>query len=198
MFIIAIAGSTCSGKTTLASKLKSQLPGCDIIPLDNYYKKSSLPFEERALINHDLPEELDWPLLEKHVSDLRNGKQISMPLYSFPLHARTSETLEIAPPLILILEGIHALYSSRLLEMTDLKIFLETTFDLRFSRRLERDLKERCGDIDYVKNKFHSQTERIYQELVRHYQNRADYSFSDLEEAAEFIRGKIPSGKNDS
>ena len=187
MFIIAISGGTCSGKTTLSQSLVEALDNCQVIPLDNYYKKSDLSLEERARINHDLPQELDWPLLEKQIFQLKEGQAIQMPVYSFRLHARTIETILVEPPQVLILEGIHSFFSQQLAPMLDLKVFLETTLEQRLSRRLARDLKERCSDIEYVKNKFHRQTERIYQDQVKLYRDQADLITADLNQAKKQI-----------
>ena len=152
--IIGIAGGTASGKTTLAEKVcqASQEYGTvTVIRLDDYYKRlDELTFEERTKVNYDHPDSYDSDLLVKHLNDLRNGIPIEKPNYDFTIHNRSYETTLIKPANVIIVEGIMIFAIPELLNMFDIKIFVDTADDIRFIRRLKRDTKERGRTIDSV------------------------------------------------
>ncbi len=153
MLIIGVAGGTGSGKTTIARKLKeSYPPHCvQVIAQDSYYKdQSDIPFEERHKTNYDHPSAYDNDLLVAHLDALRRGETIEQPMYSFITHTRVSETKLVKPARILVLEGILALEDERLRERMDVKIFVQTDADVRFIRRLKRDILERGRALNDV------------------------------------------------
>ena len=152
--IIAIAGGTASGKTTIANKLfdLSKLFGkVNMIKLDNYYlDRSMISFEDREKINYDHPNSFDIELLVKHIKDLKENKSIRMPIYNFKTHTREEKTILVEPSRVIIIEGIMILAIMELQIYFDIKIFVETPDDLRFIRRLQRDIKERSRSIESV------------------------------------------------
>ncbi len=153
MLIIGVAGGTGSGKTTIARKLKeSYPPHCvQVIAQDSYYKdQSDIPFEERHKTNYDHPSAYDNDLLVAHLDALRRGETIEQPMYSFITHTRVPETKLVKPARILVLEGILALEDERLRERMDVKIFVQTDADVRFIRRLKRDILERGRALNDV------------------------------------------------
>ena len=154
---IGIAGGTASGKSTVVKKIMKKLVNRKLIQidLDSYYKDfSALSPEERNRINFDHPRAIDFPLLIKHVEELKNGNPIEKPVYDFTTHLRTKETTTIYPTKIIILEGILIFTNKRIRELLDLKIFVDTASDIRLMRRIERDIKERGRTLDSVKNQY--------------------------------------------
>ncbi|MDQ2651077.1 MAG: uridine kinase [Actinomycetota bacterium] len=145
-FVLGVAGGSGSGKTTVAERL-AQLRGPDdvaLLRLDSYYlDRSHLPFEERAGVDYDHPDEFDWNLLLRHVDALHAGQAIDVPVYDFATHTRAGETITVAPARIVVVEGILVLYEAALRERLDLAVFVDTDADVRFIRRLERDVSER-------------------------------------------------------
>lgn len=152
--IIGIAGGTGSGKTTVARKLVeifAEPKAVQLICQDAYYKdQASLSFEERQQINYDHPLAFDNDLLVEHLKDLRAGKPVDQPVYSFVTHTRLRETMMVNPAKIMILEGILVLEDERLRELCDIKIYVDTDADERFIRRLSRDMIERGRSVDSV------------------------------------------------
>lgn len=151
--IICVAGGTASGKTTLARELY-QLGGDDrvqVIPLDSYYHhRPETPLEERALANYDHPDAFETALLRFHLDVLRNGNAIEAPMYDFATHLRANEVQRVAPAEIVIIEGILALHFSTLREVYSYSVFVDTADDLRFERRLARDVSERGRTAESV------------------------------------------------
>jgi len=150
--LIGIAGGSGSGKTTVALKIKEKV-GEDILILDmdSYYKDHShIPFEERVKINYDHPDAFDFPLLINHIRKLIQGESIEKPVYSFVKYVRLKETQRIEPKKIIIIEGILSLFDEELRNLMDIKIYVDTDPDVRFIRRLLRDIKERGRSLDSV------------------------------------------------
>jgi len=154
--LVGIAGGTGSGKTTLAEKIREAFPKDSVlISQDSYYKDlSHLPFEERAKTNFDHPASLDFALLREHLIDLRKGKNVHCPIYSFHTHNRETGTRFIEPTQLIIVEGILLLAVPEIRELFDVRIFVDTDDDIRLLRRIERDLKERSRDFDSVKRQY--------------------------------------------
>jgi len=176
LLLIAVAGGTCSGKTTLAHALARKLGGGSVvIPLDNYYLASDLPLEQRAELNHDLPSAFDWPLLRSHLRSLSKGQAVEMPVYDYEIHNRTAETVKIDPPRTAVFEGLYALYDAEIREMTSLAIFLDSQAKERRERRLARDLEERgTSSREYTARKFDLLAEPAYREHVEPTRRWAD------------------------
>ena len=146
MVIIGIAGGTGSGQTTVVNKIVKSLPQdkVAIIPQDSYYKDlSHLSLEERKTHNFDEPNAIEWPLLCRHMQELKQGKTIDVPTYSYLSCTRQSETIKIEPCDVIIVEGILVLNDGELREMMDVKVFVDTDADERLIRVIARDCVER-------------------------------------------------------
>jgi uridine kinase len=145
-FLIGVAGGTCSGKTTISEKL-TELAGQDhvaLIKLDSYYvARTHQALEERALSNYDHPDAFDWPLLNDHLAALVAGATVPVPVYDYAAHTRSDQVRMVRPARIVVVEGILVLYEPALRERFDLRVFVDTDADLRFIRRLSRDVAER-------------------------------------------------------
>lgn len=144
--VIGIAGGSGSGKTTVANTILKQVGAENIayLPHDAYYKDISLlPAAQRAQINFDHPDSLESELMARHIQTLRNWQSIELPIYDFTTHARTDETITVEPQAVIIVEGILIFAERALRENFDVKIFVDTDSDLRFIRRLQRDISER-------------------------------------------------------
>ncbi|CAD6499087.1 BgTH12-04739 [Blumeria graminis f. sp. triticale] len=151
--IIGIAGSSGSGKSTLSKTIvaKMNLPWVVILPMDSFYKTLDPESSQKAFRNEfdfDSPDAIDFDVLVGRLRDLKAGKSAEIPIYSFSKHAREEKTTSIYSPHVMILEGIFALYDTRVLELLDMKIFCEADTDLCLSRRILRDLKERDRDME--------------------------------------------------
>jgi uridine kinase len=145
-FLIGVAGGSGSGKTTVAERLADLVgePELALVRLDAYYGDSNhLPFAEREAINYDHPDAFDWPLLLEHVTALVKGMAVEVPVYDFATYQRLPERVTVAPAQVVVVEGILVLYEPDLRERFDLRVFVDTDADIRFIRRLERDISER-------------------------------------------------------
>lgn len=146
MLIIGIAGGTGSGKTTVVNKIISSFPAGEVavIPQDSYYKDSShVPPEERSKINFDEPNAIEWSLLVEHLRQLKAGKGIDMPTYSYLTCTRQEETVRVEPRDVVIVEGILVLTDPVLRQMMDVKCFVDADADDRLIRVIARDCIER-------------------------------------------------------
>ncbi len=146
MLIIGIAGGTGSGKTTVVNKIINSLPAGEVavLPQDSYYKDSShVPVEERSKINFDEPAAIEWSLLVEHIRQLKEGRDIEMPTYSYLTCTRQEETVTVAPREVVIVEGILVLTDPVLREMMDVKVFVDADADERLIRVIARDCVER-------------------------------------------------------
>jgi uridine kinase len=156
VIIVGIAGGTGSGKTTLAERIQQAFPHDSVlISQDSYYKdQSHLPFEERCKTNFDHPNSLDFALFAQNIRDLKDGKTIAQPIYSFHTHNRESGQKKIDSQRIVIVEGILLFAVPEIRELCDMKIFVDTDDDIRLLRRIERDIKERSRDLVSVKEQY--------------------------------------------
>ncbi len=145
-FVIGVAGGTGSGKSTVADRVIATVghQKVSVLALDSYYRDHGhLTVEERAKVNYDHPDAFDWKLLNAHIQQLVHGQIISVPVYDFANHARSSVTMTVRPAPIIVVEGILVLFERSLREAMDLKVFVDADADVRFIRRLERDVRER-------------------------------------------------------
>jgi uridine kinase len=151
--VVGVAGGTGSGKTTVVQRLLQAL-GPERVALleqDGYYRdRSDLSPVERAALNYDHPDAIDEPLLAQHVAELKLGKPVEAPRYDFVHHLRAAETVRVEPRPCLVVEGILVLASEPVREQLDLRLFVDTDADLRFIRRLRRDVRERGRTMESV------------------------------------------------
>jgi uridine kinase len=175
--VIGIAGGSGSGKTLVAKSLLKDL-GSDrvfIMEQDDYYKDlSHLPLENRADTNFDHPDSIDEDLMVWHLQELILGHPIETPLYDFKTHCRLPGTRRIEGHLIIILEGILILDNSRLRELMDIKVFVDTDADLRFIRRLKRDILERGRTMESVISRYLDNVRPMHLEFVEPSKRHAD------------------------
>ncbi len=175
--VIGVAGGTGSGKTTLVTKIIDSLgdDAVSFIQHDFYYKDHpELTLEDRGALNYDHPEALETSLLATHLEELRNGRVVEAPRYDFSLHARRTETQRIEPRRAIILEGILILVDQALRELMDIKIFVDTDPDVRFIRRLQRDLTERGRTMESVIDQYQKTVRPMHLEFVEPSKRYAD------------------------
>lgn len=154
---IGVAGGSGSGKTTVARFILDRIGADKIayVPHDSYYRDlSALPREQRALINFDHPDSLDTELFIQHIEALRRYEPIHMPVYDFATHSRTDEVRIIQPHRVILVEGILIFAEARLRDLFDVRIFVDTDDDVRFIRRLQRDINERGRTVESVINQW--------------------------------------------
>ena len=138
-----------------------------IISQDSYYKdNTNLSFEERALINFDHPRAIDFELLVSHLKELKEGKTIQQPVYSFITHNRTEDTISTHPRKVMIIEGILILANAELRDLFDVKIFVHADSDERLIRRLKRDIAERGRDMEEVLNRYQTTLKPMHQQFI--------------------------------
>jgi len=177
MLILGIAGGTGSGKTTVAKAVAKQLSGqkIKILHQDSYYlDQSHLPLDKRQKINYDHPSAMDLGLLRDHISLLKSGMPIEKPIYDFKIHSRVSETEHIDPVDVLIIEGIFALQDQELRELENIKIYVETDADIRFIRRLSRDIQERGRTVESVIQQYRDVVRPMHLQFVEPTKQYAD------------------------
>ena len=149
--IIGITGGSGSGKSTVVRKIRESQPDSVLVAQDNYYK--SAPFINNSNItafNFDHPDAFDMDLLLSNLMDLKAGKEIDMPQYDFVYHRRMDETLHVKPQKLIILDGLMIFYDKRIRDILDLKLYVDTPADIRFIRRLIRDIQERGRTVESV------------------------------------------------
>lgn len=169
MLIIGIAGGTGSGKTTVVHQIMNELPSTEVgvISQDSYYKETNnLTYEERTKINFDHPRAIDFDLLISHLNDLKAGKVIDQPIYSFVTHNRTEDTISTHPRKVMIVEGILILTNPELRDMFDIKVYVHADSDERLIRRLKRDIAERGRDMEEVLNRYQTTLKPMHEQFI--------------------------------
>ena len=177
MIIIGIAGGTGSGKTTVVRKIVENLPegSVAVIPQDSYYNdQSHLPLEVRKKTNFDHPDAFEWPLLARQIEDLRQGKAIEQPTYSYLICTRLKETIHVEPHDVIIVEGIMALYDKKLRDQMDLKIFVEAEPDERLLRVIQRDMAERGHPLEMLIDKYRNVLKPMHNQFIEPTKQYAD------------------------
>jgi uridine kinase len=175
--IIGICGGTGSGKTTVANRILESVNASDVafIQQDSYYRNlKDLPLDYRQQVNFDHPDALDNDLLVHHIRKLKAGGSVELPLYDFKTHTRLNETVVIEPKPIVIVEGILIFADPRLLEQMDIKVFVDTPDDIRFIRRLRRDVAERGRTVDSVIEQYLATVRPMHQQFVEPSKRYAD------------------------
>jgi len=175
--IIGICGGTGSGKTTVAQRILEDVSDEHVLYLqqDSYYRNlGDMPIGLRHQINFDHPDALDNDLFVNHIKALRAGEPIAMPLYDFTNHTRRNETIRVDPKPILIIEGILIFVDAVLRELMDIKIFVDTDDDLRFIRRLRRDVNERGRSAESVINQYLKTVRPMHDQFVEPSKRYAD------------------------
>ena len=177
MLIIGIAGGTGSGKTTVVRKILERLPEGEVVilPQDSYYRDSGhLPLEERLEINFDHPDSIEFELLVRHLKDLKKGKTIEQPIYSYLTCTRSVETIPINPCHVIIIEGILVLSNPELRKMMDLKVFVDADADDRLMRVINRDIIERGRSVNKVMERYECTVKPMHLQFIEPSKRFAD------------------------
>jgi uridine kinase len=175
--VIGIAGGTGSGKTTVANVILERAGAEHIafLPHDAYYKDlKDLPRAQRDIVNFDHPDSLETDLLVEHLKRLRQWQPVDIPVYDFTTHSRTSQTRRLDPQPILLVEGILIFAEPALRDLFDVKIFVDTAPDLRFIRRLQRDIVERGRSVESVIHQYQTTVRPMHLEFVEPSKRYAD------------------------
>ena len=197
--IIGIAGGTGSGKTSLAKGILSEYGDGEVavIEQDSYYNDlSHILYEERVIQNYDHPDSIDIELFESHLQGLLNGESVNVPTYDFSTHVRMDKTIAITPHHVIVVEGILTLHYTQLRDLFAIKIFVDTPADIRFIRRLTRDIHERGRTADSVNKQYLATVRPMHDQFVEPSKYFADLIIPEGGEnkvAVDLIRTKINS-----
>ena len=175
--VFGVAGGTASGKTTVAETILEAVGASQVtyLPHDAYYRDMShLPFRERARLNYDHPDSLETELLVEHVEQLLGGQAVEVPIYDFTEHRRTERTKLVKPCPILLIEGILVFTHRRLRELMDIKVYVEADPDVRFIRRMVRDMEERQRSLDSIIKQYLETVRPMHLEFVEPSKRYAD------------------------
>ena len=175
--IIGIAGGTGSGKTTVVRKIVEALPPhyVAVVPLDSYYNDTTeMTEEQRHAINFDHPDAFDWKLLNKQVNELREGRAIEQPIYSYIACNRLEETVHVEPKPVIIIEGIMALLNKKLRDIMDLKVYVDCDSDERLIRNIQRDIIERGRTVSAVVNSYLEVLKPMHEQFIEPTKRYAD------------------------
>lgn len=177
MLIVGIAGGTGSGKTTVVKKVMQEFPNNEVIviPQDAYYRDNAgIPLEERQKINFDHPDSVEFELLIKHLEQLRRGKKINMPIYSYLTCLRSEETITVKPARVVLVEGILILTDQGLRNMMDIKVFVDADADDRLGRVIQRDIIERGRSVMTVLERYHDTVKPSHLQFIEPSKRYAD------------------------
>lgn len=198
--IIGIAGGSASGKTSVARKLVKNFDDdktVTIIRQDDYYRdQSHMPFQERLKTNYDHPDAFDNELLIRQIDELASGKSVEKPTYDYVNHTRSTITEVVHPSDVLILEGLFVLEDEEIRKRLDMKIFIDTDADIRFIRRLKRDVRDRGRTIESVCDQYMNTVRVMHEAFVEPSKRKADVIIpegSHNEVAMDLLLTKISS-----
>ena len=175
--IIGICGGTGSGKTTIARRIVETVGAKNVVLVeqDSYYRNlADMPLDARRQTNFDHPDSIDSEMLMNHLKRLKNGDSIEMPVYDFRTHTRSSEVERIKPKPVVIVEGILIFSEPRILNLLDVRVFVDTPDDIRFIRRLQRDITERGRGVKSVIEQYFATVRPMYFEFVEGSKRYAD------------------------
>lgn len=175
--VIGVAGGTGSGKSTLVKRLQEAFDEVDVVTLchDYYYTThEELTIEERARLNYDHPKSFDTDMMIEHIEMLKSGVVVERPVYSFVEHLRMKETVTVAPARVVIVDGILVFENEKLRNSMDIKVFVDTDADVRFARRLLRDVQERGRSMESVVAQYLTTVKPMHEEFVEPSKRYAD------------------------
>ncbi len=201
--VIGISGGTGSGKTTVARKIIASVGEENVVYLqqDSYYRDlGEMPMDERRHVNFDHPDAFDGELMLNHLQALRAGRSIQLPIYDFVLHSRKKETRRVEPRPVILVEGILVFFDPRMRRLMDVKIYVDCNADVRFIRRLERDIRERGRSVESVIEQYLATVRPMHLEFVAPAIRYADIILpgsGSSEAAIDLIVGGIRSHFND-
>ena len=189
--ILGIAGGTGSGKTFIVDNLLSiyNSNNINVINLDSYYKDlSHMGYQDRVKQNFDHPDSIDIDLIISHLKQISDGNDIDIPIYDFSNHVRLETTKTISQSNVIIVEGIFALHYMQLRKLYTLNVFIETSEDIRFQRRLSRDTKERGRTIGSIKDQFKSTVLPMHEKFIGPSKQFADLIIDGNSNIIDIIR----------
>jgi uridine kinase len=191
IFLIGIAGGSGSGKTTFARKVMKGISNLDssLLHMDSYYlpEQPKSNYTTSGKPNYDHPNAFDWDLLRTHLSDLKKGHAIKCPIYDFSTSARTFEVENVGPCRVVLFEGIFALYDQEIRDLLDIKCYLHVDSDIRFTRRLHRDVKERGRSLESVISQYYDTVRPMYQKYLDPQRQYADFTVGEETDVASLI-----------
>ena len=176
-FVIGVAGGSGSGKSTVTREVLASIGPemAAVVMQDDYYlDQSHMSPPDRRKTNYDHPQAFDWPLMVKHVQALLHGEAIEMPEYDFAVDNRSSKTITVKPAPVIVIEGLFALFDADLRAMMSLKIFVDTAADVRFIRRLQRDMAERGRSAESVINQYLETVRPMHKQFIEPTKRNAD------------------------
>lgn len=177
MLVVGIAGGSGAGKTTVVRKIIERLPKGSVALLsqDNYYiDNSHLPMKERHQLNFDHPSAIEFDLLIEHLADLKAGKTINMPVYSYFTYVRLDDVIPIQPCEVIIVDGILIMTNERLRDLLDIKVFVDADADDRLMRRLQRDVLDRGYSVEGVLHKYEYTVKPMHIQFIEPTKRYAD------------------------
>lgn len=189
--LIGVAGGSGSGKTYFARHLQNFLgpKNCEIVYQDNFYIDQSKKFDfDGGSVNFDHPSSIDFQLLARHMAELKTGKLTQIPIYDFVTHSRKAETLPVHPTPIIIVDGILIFHAEEVRCQFDDLVFFDTPEELRFQRRLDRDVQERGREPEGVKNQFMKQVKPMHDQFVAPSMKHAKTVVSEVEQFEEILQ----------
>lgn len=191
VFLIGIAGGSGSGKTTFAKKVMKSINNsiCGLLHMDSYYlpKQPKTNYTSAGKPNFDHPNAFDWDLLRHHLTELKQGLAIKTPIYDFSTSSRTEEFETVGPCKVVLCEGIFSLYDQEIRELLDIKCFLHVDSDIRFTRRLHRDVKERGRSLESVISQYYDTVRPMYQKYLDPQRQYADFTVGEETDVASTI-----------
>lgn len=195
MYMIAICGGSGSGKTTFTDKVRREVAeDISVVHMDSYYLPK-LPDDlktSNGQPNFDHPNAFDWKLLTKHLKALKNGKAVEAPLYDFKKNSRLKKTISIKPSRVILFEGIFSLYDEEIRKLSDITAFLHVEADIRFIRRLHRDVEERGRSLDSVITQYYETVRPMYQKYLDPQRQFADFIVGEETDiAAGILAAKV-------
>jgi uridine kinase len=191
IFLIGIAGGSGSGKTTFAKKVMKGISNLDssMLHMDSYYLPSQpkTNYTSSGKANFDHPNAFDWELLRQHLTDLKKGGSIKCPIYDFKNSSRTEEYESVGPCKVVLFEGIFALYDQEIRDLLDIKCYLHVDSDIRFTRRLHRDVKERGRSLESVIAQYYDTVRPMYLKYLDPQRQYADFTVGEETDVASLI-----------
>ncbi len=195
MYLIGIAGGSGSGKTTFSKKIISRVadPSVVLLSQDSYYLPSpSQTHRVHGEANFDHPDAFDWPLLRDHLSRLKQGEAVAVPVYDFKTSRRTPETVKTGPARVVIMEGIFALWDEALRNLFDVKVYLHVESDIRFIRRLHRDVRDRGRTHDEIIRRYYDTVRPMHQLFLEPTRKYADLIVGEESDvAADILAARV-------
>ena len=197
--LIGIAGGTGSGKTSVANAILAEFSSSEVVLIqqDSYYHDlKHLHINERATVNFDHPDAVDFNEMCENLQSLIDGQTVQIPMYNFNTHTRTDDTITIGNHHIIVLEGILALFDEKIRNMMDIKLYVDTPDDIRIIRRIKRDINKRGRTFESVVEQYYNTVRPMHQQFVEPSKKYADVIIpegSHNKVAIDIIRTKIVS-----